>query len=200
MVPALVLAAGTSSRMGRTKALLPAGEGETFLTRIVDTFRDAGVEDVVVVVGHDSRSVVAACADRAPAVRFVVNTAYDRGQLSSVLAGLAVVDRPGVRACLLTPVDVPLVRAGTVRAVLARYRETGAAVVRPVSAGRHGHPVLLDRSLFVSLRAADPEVGARAVVRAHVSPEGDVEVDDDGAFIDIDTPAEFAAHFPRDGA
>ena len=53
MVPAVVLAAGKSSRMGRTKATLPLGRGDTFLTRIVRTLRDAGVEDVVVVVGHE---------------------------------------------------------------------------------------------------------------------------------------------------
>ena len=54
VIPAIVLAAGRSSRMGRAKATLPAGDGHTFLTRIVRTLLDAGVDDVIVVVGHDA--------------------------------------------------------------------------------------------------------------------------------------------------
>jgi CTP:molybdopterin cytidylyltransferase MocA len=52
----------------------------------------------------------------------------------------------------------------------------------------HGHPVLIDRSLFPILRAADPSLGIKPIVRAHVSSAGDVVVDDTGAFLDIDTP------------
>ena len=63
--------------------------------------------------------------------------------------------------------------------------------VRPVRGGDHGHPVLIDRSLFDPLRHADPRLGAKEVVRAHASSIGDVEVDDDGAFTDIDTPVEY---------
>jgi molybdenum cofactor cytidylyltransferase len=193
MIPAIVLAAGRSTRMGRPKALLPLGPGDTFLTRIVATFRDAEIEDVVVVVGHDAEALIDAF-DRSPAVaRFVVNPDYERGQLTSLAAGLRVVDRPGVVAALVTLVDVPLVQAATVRAVVERYRRTHAPIVRPVNAGRHGHPVLIDRSLFAALRAADPAHGAKAIIRAHASPAGDVEVDDEGAFTDVDTPAEYDA-------
>ena len=67
-----------------------------------------------------------------------------------------------------------------------------APIVRPVRGEEHGHPVLIDRSLFGALRAADPSTGAKPIVREHVSPAGDVVVDDDGAFIDIDTPEEYA--------
>ena len=76
---------------------------------------------------------------------------------------------------------------------MARYRQTHAPVVRPVSGDRHGHPVLIDRSLFPRLRTADPASGAKPVIRAHVSAAGDVAVDDEGAFLDIDTPAEYEA-------
>ena len=82
-------------------------------------------------------------------------------------------------------------RPATVRAVVERYLATRAPIVRPVRGDDHGHPVLIDRSLFDLLRHADPRVGAKDVVRAHASPLGDVEVDDDGAFIDIDTPVEY---------
>jgi molybdenum cofactor cytidylyltransferase len=191
VITALVLAAGTSSRMGRPKALLPLPGGDTFLTRIVRTFQDAGVDDVVVVLGHEADAVAASLDAHGSAARIVVNRAYQTGQLSSLLAGLGTIDRPGVAALLLTLVDVPLVTADTVRAVVARYRATHAPIVRPVQGAQHGHPVLIDRRLFDALRRADPAAGAKTIVRAHVSAAGDVEVADAGAFLDIDTPDEY---------
>ena len=193
MVPAIVLAAGKSTRMGRSKALLPLGGADTFLTRIVSSFRAAGVEEVVVVLGHDADVIASALADRRVAARVVVNADYERGQFSSLLAGLRAVDRPGVGGILLTLVDVPLVSPETIRAVAARHRVTAAPIVRPVSGSRHGHPVLIDRRLFDALRQADPTHGAKPVIRAHASAAGDVEVNDEGAFLDVDTPEEYAA-------
>jgi molybdenum cofactor cytidylyltransferase len=58
MIPAVVLAAGKSTRMGRPKATLPLGGSETFLTRIVRTLYEAEVEDVVVVLGHEADAIV----------------------------------------------------------------------------------------------------------------------------------------------
>ena len=55
----------------------------------------------------------------------------------------------------------------------------------------HGHPVLIDRSLFDEIRAADPQRGVKPIIRAHVSAAGDVEVEDEGAFFDVDTPDEY---------
>jgi molybdenum cofactor cytidylyltransferase len=192
MIPALVLAAGLSTRMGRPKATLPLGEGDTFLTRIVRTLQAAEVADIVVVLGHEADSIARSLEHHNLNPRVVFNPKYQSGQLSSVLAGLGTVDRPGVSAMLLTLVDVPLVSSTTVRAVVDRYRQTRAPIVRPVRGDQHGHPVLIDRSLFDNLRGADPTVGAKAVVRAHVSRAGDVLVDDDGSFLDIDTPEAYA--------
>ena len=191
MIPAVVLAAGRSSRMGRAKASLPADDRDTFLTRIVRTFLAAGVDDVVVVVGHEAETIAASFAESGLPARFVVNPNYDRGQLSSLLAGLAVMDRPGVTAILVTLVDVPFVSEATVRAVVERYRLTKAPVVRPTSGDRHGHPLLIDRSLFDALRRADLETGAKPVVRAYASQAGDVPVEDEGAFTDIDTVSDY---------
>jgi molybdenum cofactor cytidylyltransferase len=191
MVPALVLAAGRSTRMGRPKATLPIGERDTFLSRIVRTFLTAGVDDIVIVLGHDADVVAASFAATGLPARFVLNQQYDRGQLSSLCAGLAVVDRPGIAAVLVTLVDVPLVSADTVRAVLDRYRERRALIVRPVDGERHGHPLLIDRALFDELRRAPDASGAKPIVRAHSSPDGDVAVIDEGAFADIDTMEDY---------
>jgi molybdenum cofactor cytidylyltransferase len=177
--------------MGRDKAKLHAGDGHTFLTRIVRTFLDAGVDDVIVVVGHDADAIAASFSESGMPARFVVNRDYDRGQLSSLLAGLNAIDRPGVSAVLVTLVDVPLVSAATVRTVVDSYRRTGAPIVRPTDGDRHGHPLLIDRSVFGALRSADLSTGAKPIVRAHASAIGDIIVEDEGAFTDIDTEDDY---------
>jgi molybdenum cofactor cytidylyltransferase len=191
VIPAIVLAAGKSTRMGRPKATLPLGGGDTFLSRIVRTFQNAGVDDILVVVGYQYEPIVESLARAVPAVRFVRNDEYERGQWTSLVCGLNTIDRPGVRAALMTLVDAPLVAAETVRAVIDRYEQTHAAIVRPVRAGQHGHPVLIDRALFDEIRRADPAAGAKPVIRAHVTAAGEVDVDDEGAFVDVDTPEEY---------
>ncbi len=181
-----------STRMGgRPKALLPLDAGDTFISRIVRTFREAGADDVVIVLGHEAEAIRAALARDRVQARVVINDRYRSGQFSSVLSGLDAIDRPGVAAMLMTLVDVPLISPSTIRAVLERFRETGAPIVRPVRGDEHGHPVLVGRALFGALRAADPATGAKPVVRANVSPAGEVSVTDGGAFRDVDTQAAY---------
>lgn len=193
MVPAIVLAAGASSRMGRPKALLPvAADGTTFLEHLVRTLRSAGVDDVIVVVGHDADLVRGLIESAGLAVRTAVNKDPSRGQLSSLIAALDIADRPGVQAVLVAPVDQPLVAVETVRRLLDTYRRARAPIVRPARGGRHGHPVVFDRSLFDELHRADPAAGAREVIQRHRPDVIDVAVDDEGAFVDIDTPEAYA--------
>ena len=195
MIPAVVLAAGKSSRMGRTKALLPIGStGETFLTRIIRTLREGGVEAVVVVIGGDAAAVRASLPREDASISAVDNPHYEEGQLSSLLVGLAAVEeRHGhVEAVMVTLVDQPLISANTVRLVLDAYRaKRGAPLVRPRGGNRHGHPVIFNQSIFEELRRADPSAGAKPVVHAHAAEEVNVDVDDEGAFIDIDRPEDY---------
>ena len=190
MVPGIVLSGGRSSRIGRPKALLPAGDGRTFLDRITQTFLEAGIDQVFVVLGADAIAIRERA--RPPShVTFVDNPDFERGQLTSLWAGLQHVDRASASGALVTLVDVPLVSAGTVRAILAAHATMMPDIVRPVSDDRHGHPVIFHRRLFEELEAADPSQGAKAVVRAHAANIVEVEVDDEGAFTDIDTASDY---------
>ncbi len=192
MIPAAILAAGASSRMGRPKALLPTDiVGEIFLTRIIRTLREAPVDDLLVVTGKDSLAIRTAVEGDGMTLQLIENPDPGEGQLSSLLTALRVIDHPGVRAMLVTLVDVPLVSTETVRSVINAYRCSGAPVVRPACRGRHGHPVIFDRSVFGELRSADPQLGAKAVIRAYETAIVDVEVQDQGAFLDIDTQADY---------
>lgn len=177
---------------------MPTGRAdETFLGRIASTLVAGGVDEVVVVTGYHDQAI-SRIVDALPIpVRLLRNLSPEEGQLSSLLVALRAVDHLQVRAVVVTLVDLPLVSVSTVRAVLDGYRRTGAPLVRPERDGRHGHPVLFDRSLFDELRAADPEHGAKPVVRAHAASGLDVPTEDDGAFTDIDTPQDYERVFDR---
>jgi molybdenum cofactor cytidylyltransferase len=193
MIAPIVLAAGESTRMGSPKALLPERDGRPFVARIVRTCAEAGFDEVTIVTGTvHARIVAAVAADRPPiAVRFARNPDPSRGQLSSIWTGLDAAVRADTRAVLITLVDVPFVSSATVRAVADAYRRSGAAIVRPAIDGRHGHPVVFDRTLFDALRRADPSAGAKSVLRANADAIVHVTVDDHGSFVDVDTPDEY---------
>ena len=192
MIAAVVLSAGLSSRMGgEPKALLRLDERDCFVTRIIRTFVDAGITEIVVVLGHEAVRIRTAVEQSALPARCVVNEQYERGQFSSVIAGVDAVDHEDVDGMLLALVDAPLFAASTVRAIVERFEHTRASVVRAVHGPEHGHPVLISRELFPHLRRADPAHGAKPIVRGHASAQGDVEVNDPGAFVDIDTPDDY---------
>jgi molybdenum cofactor cytidylyltransferase len=195
MIPAIVLAAGKSSRMGRPKALLPIGSsGETFLTRILRELRAGGVAHAFVVIGGDAPAVKATLPATDRFITVVENEHYEQGQLSSLLAGLAAAESryPDADAVIVTLVDLPLISAATVRAVLEAYgRVPDAPIVRPRRGIRRGHPVVFGRRVFAELKTADPSLGAKPVVRAHAAEEVNIDVVDDGPFTDIDTPEDY---------
>lgn len=178
--------------MGTPKAALTLGHpGDTFVRRLVRRFTEAGLPDIVIVTGAAAETVQRAAGPVRPPVRFEHNHDWATGQLTSLIAGLR--ERPGdvVEAAFVTLVDTPLVSASTITRLLAAWRHTRPPIARPSRGDEHGHPVVFDRVLFDRLRAADPRVGAKAVVRAHAQDILNVPVDDAGAFIDIDTPDDY---------
>ena len=197
MVVGVVLAAGRSSRMGRPKwRLFQPFTGSTFASHLVVTGLEGGLDTMLVVGGPDDGALPEEVARLGAG--FVVNPAADEGQLSSIVAGLDVADRLGAAAVMVMPVDVPLISAATVAALLATMAQRDGAIFRATHQARHGHPVLFTRAVFAELRAADPAQGARAVVRADPARVVDVEVPDEGVTIDIDTPEDYRRAFGRD--
>jgi molybdenum cofactor cytidylyltransferase len=180
MTGCVVLSAGASSRMGSPKALCTR-EGRTFLETIVDCARASGVESIVVVLGAPHAEAI---RPRVPSGASVaLNPHPERGMLSSVQAGIS--SLPPVDHALLWPVDVPAVRAETVRAISSA---APGQIVVPTFDGRGGHPLRVPRACFDELLALDPALGLRALIQAEPARVLRLPVDDPHVLVDVDTP------------
>lgn len=185
MIAGLILAAGESSRMGSDKALL-AYRGRTFLESIILNLRNAGIGKIVVVLGHHAEEIQRA-VDLA-GVQVVFNRDYQRGQTSSVQAGLAALQEFSPEAVILCLVDHPAVSAAVMTKLKDRFEGARPAVVIPTCEGQHGHPVVIGRELFSELLVLRPDEGANTVVRNYRAATQFVEVDDRGILLDVDEP------------
>lgn len=187
VIDGIVLAAGRSRRMGRPKALLPVDDA-VFLERTVEALRDGGCRGIIVVVGAGADEVVRQAEQLGAKV--VVNPDPDSQQIASLRLGLDAIGDEAVAAVVL-PVDHPLVSAGTVLRLIAAFRASGAAIVRPTYHGVPGHPGIFARRIFGELFREDLAHGAHDVVEAHAADRLDVPVRDPGTTANVDTPDDY---------
>lgn len=195
MLPGVILAAGESRRMGTPKPLLLTPDARTFVAAIATTLAEAGIRDITVVTGRDHSLIEGALSHLHLPVtpRLVRNPDPSRGQFSSLLTGLDAAAGPETQGIVVTLVDIPLVMPQTVRLVLTEWARTRAPIVRPAIGDRHGHPVVFDQRVFADLRAASPDVGAKAVIRMYEKELLNVPVLDTGCLVDVDTPGDYQA-------
>lgn len=188
-VGGIVLAAGSSSRMGRSKALLEI-DGVTFLERAVETLSGGGCDPIVVVLGAGEAGGDAGDLARARGARAVENPLAGAEQIDSLRVGLEALPA-GAEAAIALPVDHPLAGVEVVAALVRTFRSSGELIVRPVYRDRPGHPVLFARAIWKEL--ADPGLarGARDVVHRHAREIRDVPIDERGVVVDIDTPGDY---------
>ena len=150
-VAGVVLAAGSSTRMGANKLLIEL-DGEALVAWAVRRAAAAGLDPVVVVLGHESDRVERALAG-VPCCP-VVNDRHRSGQGSSFRCGIAAVAERASAAVVLLG-DMPMVTADMIAAVMGLYRATGAPLVLSEYSGVSAPPTLYDRSLFPEIAAGD---------------------------------------------
>lgn len=187
---AVILAAGESTRMGSPKALLEIKD-KTFLEHIIQTIHDAGIEQKMVILGHEAETIVQSIDSEKIQkdfnVKFLVNEDYRRGQLSSIQT--AVKSFPNnAEAIMVFPVDRPLISSKLLNKLVLTFNQTKATVVLPIHNGQRGHPVIFSARVFDELLRAPHDVGARAVVWAHHNEVVEVPTEEEGILINVDTP------------
>jgi len=182
VITGVVLAAGTSSRFGRTKQLIDFA-GKPLVQHAVDAAGDAGCDEVVVVLGHDAERVAAAL--HLPDIaRTIENERYLEGQSTSLAIGLAAADAAS-EAAIVLPGDQPGVSPDHLRALIARFMQTRARVVRLAYRNGPG-PTLLSREIWEQASHLHGDTGARTLIASHPDWVIELTVDEEGP-PDIDT-------------
>jgi molybdenum cofactor cytidylyltransferase len=185
-VAAIVLAAGRSSRMLGTNKLLEDFGGKPLVRRAVKAALASKASPVIVVTGNDEAAVKKSLAGLD--VRFVHNENYAEGLSTSLKTGIHALpeDITGAVICLA---DMPNVSGALIDRLIDSFEpERGALIVTPVRNGRRGNPVLWARRFFPELLKLEGDMGARKLTAIYAEGVSEIEVSDDGAFFDIDTP------------
>ena len=189
MIVALLLAAGSSRRMGRPKLLLELG-GRTLVRRAVDQALTSGLETVVVVVGPNRAEMEQALATTG--AQLVDNPDHLTGMASSMRVGVAALPAEAEAVVVLLG-DQPFQSPDVIRALVDRYRAGGGSIVVPVYAGRRGNPVLFDRAVFPELLVQQGDQGGRAVITADPARVVTVAFESDEPQRDLDTWEDYQA-------
>jgi molybdenum cofactor cytidylyltransferase len=192
-IAGIILSGGASRRMGTPKALLRF-QNETFLDRLIRIF-SVVCSPIIVVVGQHADQIRSGI-ERGGEVLLAVNPDPERGMLSSLQCGLAIVP-PDADAAMFLPVDHPQIALDTVRSIAEGFRRDRAPVTVPVHLGQHGHPVCLARPIIDELLTLLPDAKASDVIHRHVARTSYIEVLDQAVVTDIDDPAAYAELLAR---
>ena len=161
MISGVVLAAGSSRRLGRPKQLLEL-EGRPVLQHVLDALGASLVDEVIVVLGHEAEKIAAAIQLPANG-RTVVNAQHTRGQSTSLHAGLKAANEESEAAVIVLG-DQPRLQPRTIDQVIEAFRGSRAPYVRAAYEGRPGHPLLAARSEWDALSAITGDKGARELI------------------------------------
>lgn len=185
-VGVLIVAAGMSSRMGVFKPMLNIGT-ISVAQRIIATFQQAGVDKIVMVTGYNAVELERHLNGHG--VIFLRNENYETTQMfDSVKIGLRYLENKCDKV-LLTPVDIPLFTANTIKTMLA----SDALLACPICQGKNGHPLLIDNVLIPEILQDCGEQGLRGAIARSRAAMLQIPVDDCGTLYDADTPQDFAA-------
>ena len=195
---AIILAAGSSSRMGegRHKLLLPL-HGRPVLAHVLDTVLASQARPIILVLGHQPEQVRAhiAAYTTHPDVQVTENSAYLQGMSTSMRLGIQTLqadvytknEDERIDSALVLLGDQPLITAQHIDTLIATYRTTGKRIIAPTYEGKRGNPILFDASLFPELLELTGDEGGRSVLERHREEIITIEMGNPLANIDVDT-------------
>jgi molybdenum cofactor cytidylyltransferase len=197
MVGAVLLAAGSGSRLGgRPKSLLELG-GVPLIRRQLIALSGAGVDEVVVVLGHHADAIEAAVSEFP--VTLARNLTPDDGQPSSVRVGLQALTGK-LDAVVIALADQPLINAQDITDLVSAFKKRGdARMVVPRVNGEPGNPVIFDAALREQWLAGDVNASCRRWREAHPDQVRWMDTGNSRYRVDIDTPDDLHAFTERTG-
>ncbi len=186
-ITGIILAAGASARMGRTKQLLPF-RGQTILECVVDSALASCLHRIVVVLGYEYEALEPLLAKKD--VTVIHNRHYEKGQSSSTKVGLQALTEK-IDAALFLLGDQPLVTPEIINLILAAYEASPSPIVQPVFRGKRGNPVLFSRETFPRFETLKEDFGARPLFEEYVERILKVPVSSPAIHFDVDTEEDY---------
>lgn len=187
-VAVVLLAAGKASRMGEGGAhkLLAEFDGVPLVRLSALTAAASDTSAVIVVTGHRRGDIEQALGGLA--LEQVYNPDYASGMASSLVAGVGTPAAQRADGVLVMLADMPGVTSDDLKTLIAAFRAAnGQAIVRAVSGGKRGNPVILPRAVLNAVMRLEGDVGARHIIETAGLPVTDVDIGE-AAHLDVDTP------------
>ncbi|MBN1905029.1 MAG: putative selenium-dependent hydroxylase accessory protein YqeC [Deltaproteobacteria bacterium] len=183
-VTAIILAAGGSSRMGKPKQMLEIG-GKTLVSIVIENILASIIDEIIIVTQPDLPLIG---GNEYPEIKRVVNKEWQRGQSSSMKAGLNAVDKK-TDAVMFFMADQPMVDTDIINRLVTAFQESKKPIVSPMYNGKKGAPVLFKRGLFDELNLIQGDRGGRGLLEVY--PVEYVNIEMPFAAMDVDTPEEY---------
>ncbi len=185
-VAAVVLAAGSSRRMGSGNKLLADLSGKPVIVHVVEAAIASAAETVIVVTGYQAERLRGALAGLD--VQFVHNSHFPEGLSTSLHAGIAAVPAAAAGAVFCLG-DMPLIMADVIDVLIHQFHaHEGESACVPTLRGRRGNPVVWPRGLFPEMLGLSGDAGARQLFARHAERIREVDIGAEGILVDVDTP------------
>jgi molybdenum cofactor cytidylyltransferase len=190
MIAAVLLAAGQSIRMGRSKLELPWKNGQSIISHVVEVFLQADASPVLVVTGGMGEAIETSLGGKE--IEFAHNPDFATGgMLSSIKVGLRTLENGAIDAALISPADLPLLRPTTVRRIIQVWENHTPPIISPSYEERRGHPVLVAKTEWEAILRLAEDQTLRDFLRQREREISYLVVDDPGILYDLDTPEEY---------
>lgn len=188
-IVAVVLAAGSSQRMGESNKLHLPIDGVPLLRRTLETVLASKLDKVVVVLGYE-REPTQALIDDLP-VRSIYNPDYSSGQMTSVHCGLNALEAD-VDGVMIVLGDQPALRIEDINYLIDAYlKRSSGDVVVPFYQGQRGNPIVISESCRLDILAGTRNLGCRKFIEKNPELVQRVEMPNSAVVIDLDTPEEY---------
>ena len=188
----IILAAGTSTRLGRPKQLLMI-DGKPMLARVIQCALQSELDHTVVVLGHQAAEIQKVLKSELnhPKLEIVVNRNFRSGLAGSLKTGLTRV-MADFSATMILLADHPFQETFIINTILNRYKNSDKAICVPVHRGRRGHPVILNQRFYAEMMSLCGDIGAREIIENHPEQLTLVELESARSFMDIDSEEDLA--------
>jgi CTP:molybdopterin cytidylyltransferase MocA len=180
-IGAIILAAGRGGRIGTPKLKLEI-EGSSFLSLVLKTLQDAGIEHIICVVESENREWI---RKNFPTLQIAINPNTENGMVSSISIGIREIQK--CEGYLIVPIDHPFIKSKTIKRLKQAFSENLSKVVKPLWNGRSGHPVMIPSNLSACIPEKDVDGGLNWITRDSGVETVMVPVDDEGISKNVNT-------------